>query len=125
MIPEATYKAQLYLFFLASCFLLIFVIYIYIVCPIHTSISHDHKWNKIFIGLGMNKDDIDKLSHDSEVWYYERKNLCVAYGSDEERCPHHFSYCAGHTRYGTDEEQAQAVIDAINNGNIHKLCPLI
>lgn len=82
-------------------------------------------WTKTFVDQGMPEAIIDDISHDEDTWYYNGISTCVAYGDWNDRCIRNEVYCGGKNVVGTPEQQAQAVVEALRNGGMHPMCPLL
>ena len=114
-----------YLFLAALILFILFVIYVY-VCNHKVDVSSNLLWTEAFTGVGISAAMIDLATHDDSMWYYEGYPTCVAYGGDFSRkCLPHEHYCSGGSVYGTPDQQASAIKDALQNGGEHPQCPLI
>jgi len=121
-----------YLLLFASILMVMFIIYAYYTehkIPIGYGIFKDKDWISAFTQVGLNKSDIDLLEHDSDVWYYNGNNTCVAYGSPVDKCDYASYMCSNgsipNVTHGTRLQQAKNVVDAIRQGGLHKDCPVI
>lgn len=94
---------------------------------------YDHKndignsdFESIFREKGLSQKNIDKISHDDDMWYHGNKSTCVGYSSDEnEECPKFQEVCVGGKTFGSIERQINEVIKAVRNGGTHEDCPLV
>lgn len=103
-----------------------FLIYVY-VCEHKNYIYQNEIWVKLFSEKGLTSDQIQDISHDDDSWYYQEKSLCIGFSGDEgnERCKRHEVFCAGGKNIGSPIQQVNAVVEAINSGGQHNLCPLV
>jgi hypothetical protein len=96
-------------------------------------IHHDSAWTDTFKKFGV---DPSGITHDEDTWYYNGKTTCVAYGPSSlgqdpggkgpDGCNQSESFCSGgFGKYGSMEEQAKAVADAIHGTGLHSGCPII
>jgi len=119
-------EEQKYLFVFASILLAMFLIYVY-VCDHKEEVDSD--WIDAFIIAGLPKEEIEFITHDSDVWYHRGVNTCVSYGDFEDSCDYHLAVCSRgeppHVKNGTREEQANAVVKAIKSGGEHPWCPIV
>jgi hypothetical protein len=92
------------------------------------SIDDSEVWSTAFQRVGLQKE-IPLVTHDEEMWYHRGIATCVGYSgniSGEKSCDRSIFYCPGSVaKYGTAEEQALAVREAIRAGGEHPKCPLI
>ena len=124
MFSETGLKAHLYLWIAGIVCIILFLGYIF---------WFDHKenidgnpiWEREFQNVGLTLEQINDITHDDSMWYYQRVATCVGYGSPRDQCPRYESYCAGGNTFSSFSEQAEAVKNAIMKGGIHQDCPLI
>jgi len=126
LLDEKSLSAHKYLYFASFILLLMFLIYIY-TCDKQTYVDTDSMWTRTFKNIGLSDSDIEKISHDADVWYYDNKNTCVAYDDWRGECPKELSVCANDS-VGNATEQAKLVQEAIinpKNKGRHPNCPLV
>lgn len=86
-----------------------------------THIENDDFWREQFSGV---LEDMEGISHDDDEWFYKSRPTCVAYGDWDAKCIRNAYYCP--TNFiGNAKEQANRVKEAIRNGGVHPLCPLL
>lgn len=117
-------QAHFYLWFSGLVLLLLFLGYVFIYE--HKDDELSDTWKMAFVKAGLSKDQVDKLSHDGDVWYYGSppKSTCVGYGGKDEKCPRFESVCSGEKTFGDINQQVKNVVKAVGVG-IHPECPLI
>ena len=112
--------------FLAN--LLLFLVFLcYVLIAEHRTEVDDEKYKTRFKDLGLTESQIDKISHDDDLWYFQGESTCVGYSaSPSTRCPKNFCICSGETyeTYGTFEQQSKDVAEFIQ-GKLKKTCPLV
>lgn len=90
-------------------------------------LDHKRSTNREYLeeNLSIPDEILDSLSHDADVWYYNGKSTCVAFGVANASCPKHFAVCSGGENFGKLSDQLRNNIVAIQNGGEHPDCPLI
>jgi hypothetical protein len=120
-----------FLLLLSGVFLLaMFIIYMYLSrYKIYILNEPSKIWIKPFLEAGFRIDQIEKISHDSDEWYYDGKRTCVAFDSSiiNKDCDYKNFFCANNqppgNQFGSRLEQAKAVWDSYPKK--HPLCPII
>lgn len=138
MFKETGLTPHLYLWIAGLVFLILFIGYIF--WFEHKESIDGSFWMEKFKKAGLTSKEINDITHDDSMWYYQRVATCVGYGSpidaidspngspnalDSLGCPKYESFCAGGDTFGTAEDQVREVIAAIRKGGIHEDCPLI
>lgn len=104
------------------------MIYVY-VCDHKESVVDDDDWTNAFVQSGLDRAELEFVTHDSDVWYHRGVSTCVGYGDFEDTCDYHLSVCSSgvipYTKCGDREEQAREVLLAIRSGGEHPQCPII
>lgn len=112
---------HLLLYACASILLLLFVLYVFLYDHKH-SIADNQVWIEAFSKVGIDPQD---MTHDDTTWYYRRRTTCVGYGDWTKECPKYENYCAGDKIFGTPFQQVSAIKESLDNGGVHRLCPII
>ena len=114
-----------YLFIAGVIMLIMFLSYVYLYDH-KTFIEGHDMWEKAFLKVGTDKNKIQDITHDDNMWYYKGVSTCVAHSGDFSGLCHRYeNYCSGGDRYGDDISQAKAVKEALEDGGEHPMCPLI
>lgn len=124
---ETGVQAHFYLWFTGAVLFLIFLGYAFVYEHKNNKLSNE--WKVSFMKHGLTKKQIDGLSHDGDIWYYNAKSTCVGYGGQDEKCPQFESVCSGGKTFGNVNQQVINVIKAISSDELHPSlhpeCPLI
>ena len=104
---------HIYIFFSGCLFFLLLVCYFYD-RPVK---KLDKKTISALKNAGLPERDIDLLTRDGEIWYYNSFPTCIGY----KDCKKSENYCPG----TSTESQSRAIIEAIQNGGEHNLCPFV
>ena len=125
ILQETSLQAQIYLW--CAGFLLFSAILFYFLLNDNSSAGESDIWSEEFSNLGVKNINIDDISHDDDIWYYQKIPTCVAYEGSEynKACNKNIAYCGGGDTIGTPKQQVVAVLEAIQNGGQHNMCPLI
>lgn len=123
MFTETGLKPHLYLLIAGIVFLILFFGYIFWFD--HKENPEGRDWQERFNNAGLTAEQQRDITHDDSMWYYQRVATCVGYGHPSEECPKHESYCIGGDTFGSLQNQALAVAEAIGKGGVHENCPLI
>lgn len=151
MFKETGLEPHLYLWIAGLVFLVLYIGYIF--WFEHKESIDGSFWVEKFKKAGLNSKEINDITHDDSMWYYQRIATCVGYGSPLDtfnssssngspnaldslgipspngspsgECPKYESFCPGGHTFGTAEDQVREVIAAIRKGGVHEDCPLI
>lgn len=123
MFTETGLTPHLYLWIAGMVFLTLFFGYIF--WFEHKESPEGEDWEKRFERVGLTKEQRRDITRDDSMWYYQKVATCVGYGHPNDECPKHESYCVGGDTFGSLNDQALAVSEAIKKGGIHENCPLI
>jgi hypothetical protein len=131
MLTERSLKSHLYLYIAGVVLFILFLGYTF---------WYDHKTDvdgneaaaEAFRKEGLSEEQISRIRHDDDVWYYDGRSTCVGYSSHDndssERCPYFQSVCAGSKArtFGSLSDQVREVAKVIKSGKTqHPDCPLI
>lgn len=105
---------HIYIFLLGCLFFLLFICYFYDHHPVK---KLDKETISALKNMGLQEKQIDLLTKDEEIWYYNSLPTCIGY----KDCKKSENYCPG----TSIESQSRAIFEAIQNGGEHKLCPLV
>lgn len=124
MFTEKGLEAHLYLWIAGIVFAILFIGYTFWFD--HKShIDENESWVSRFENEGLSREQINDLTHDDTMWYYQRKSTCVGYGEPNEACPKNENFCSGGSTYGDFSKQAEEIAMALKKGGVHPDCPLI
>lgn len=121
VLKEVGIQAHGYLLIACGLTFAFFIIYGFIFDH-KNSITNDKNWVDAFSKVGIAPS---KMTHDGDMWYYNKISTCVGYGDWEDECPRHEAFCAGGKTMGDRNSQIKAILEALKNGGQHPKCPLI
>ncbi len=125
MFSEKGVTAHLYLFIAGVVALILFITYAF-VYDHKEKIYGDEQWEKALTKAGLSDAEIEKISHDEDVWYYGGVSTCVSYGDWKDRCKKFEAVCAGKGEvYGSADQQAEEIAKALDHEGVHPECPLV
>lgn len=114
-----------FLMIAAGILLAMFLFFVYL-CDHQSTISDNEQWIYALTNSGISKSDIEKLTHDDSMWFYNGISTCVGYSGDEnDKCSRFESVCSNNDRFGTFEDQARNIKYALEKNGVHPRCPLI
>ena len=115
-----------FLFLYSAVLFAIFLVYTFY-CDHKVQLSDE--WTQLFIDVGVDPQDIDRIQHDDDVWYIDGRSTCVGYGAPGGYCDYRTVYCTKgippHTNHGDMKEQVLCVCESLFAKGQHIKCPLL